>query len=35
MGVGPHMPVLEGTAYPLATSTGPDPNDGMKQASAR
>jgi DNA-binding beta-propeller fold protein YncE len=33
MGVGPHMPVLPGKAYPIATPTGPDPNAGMKQAS--
>ena len=35
LGVGPHMPVSEGSAYPLATPTGPDPNAGMKQASAQ
>ena len=35
LGVGPHMPILEGAAYPLATPTGPDPNAGMKQASAQ
>jgi hypothetical protein len=29
------MPVLEGSAYPIATSTGEDPNAGMKQASAQ
>ncbi len=34
MGVGPHMPVLGGKAYPVATPTGKDPNEGMKQASA-
>jgi DNA-binding beta-propeller fold protein YncE len=33
MGMGPHMPVLPGKAYPVATSTGKDPNEGMKQAS--
>jgi hypothetical protein len=33
LGVGPHMPVLEGPAYPIAVPTGPDPNEGMKQAS--
>jgi DNA-binding beta-propeller fold protein YncE len=33
MGVGPHMPVVPGKAYPIATSTGTDPNQGMKQAS--
>jgi DNA-binding beta-propeller fold protein YncE len=33
MGVGPHVPVLPGKAYPIATPTGPDPNQGMKQAS--
>ena len=33
MGVGPHMPVLPGKAYPIAASTGPDPNQGLKQAS--
>ena len=33
MGVGPHMPVLPGKAYPIATPTGKDPNEGMKQAS--
>jgi len=37
MGVGPHMPVLAGSAYPIATSTGPDPNAGVKvkEASAQ
>ena len=35
MGVGPHMPVLAGSAYPIATSTGTDPNAGMKEASAK
>ncbi len=34
MGVGPHMPVMGGKASPVATSTGKDPNEGMKQASA-
>ncbi|MGC1378879.1 MAG: hypothetical protein WA821_21790, partial [Anaerolineales bacterium] len=34
MGVGPHMPVLPGKA-PAVAPTGQDPNDGMKQASAR
>ena len=33
MGVGPHMPVLSGSAPLIATPTGPDPNAGMKQAS--
>jgi hypothetical protein len=32
MGVGPHMPVLPGQAPFIATSTGKDPNAGMKQA---
>ena len=35
LGVGPHMPVLAGPAYPIATSTGTDPNQGMKEASAK
>ena len=35
LGVGPHMPVLSGSAYPIATPTGTDPNEGMKQASAQ
>jgi len=35
LGVGPHMPVLAGSAYPIATSTGTDPNAGMKEASAK
>jgi len=37
MGVGPHMPVLAGSAYPIATSTGTDPNAGVKvkEASAQ
>jgi DNA-binding beta-propeller fold protein YncE len=35
MGVGPHMPVLPGKAPTLATSTGKDPNEGLKQASAQ
>jgi DNA-binding beta-propeller fold protein YncE len=35
LGVGPHMPVLPGSAYPIATATGTDPNEGMKQASAQ
>ena len=35
LGVGPHMPVMTEPAYPIATSTGPDPNQGMKQASAQ
>ncbi len=34
MGVGPHMPVLPGKAYPVATPTGKDPNEGMKQSTA-
>jgi DNA-binding beta-propeller fold protein YncE len=34
MGVGPHMPVMGGKASPVATPTGKDPNEGMKQASA-
>jgi DNA-binding beta-propeller fold protein YncE len=34
MGVGPHMPVLPGSA-PVVAPTGKDPNAGMKQASAR
>ncbi|HUE62806.1 MAG TPA: hypothetical protein VMO78_00400 [Rhizomicrobium sp.] len=33
MGVGPHMSALPGKAYPIASSTGPDPNQGLKQAS--
>ena len=33
MGVGPHMPVMPGSAYPMATPTGRDPNEGMKQAA--
>jgi DNA-binding beta-propeller fold protein YncE len=33
MGVGPHMPVLGGRAPLIATPTGTDPNEGMKQAS--
>jgi DNA-binding beta-propeller fold protein YncE len=33
MGVGPHMPVLPGKAYPIAMPTGTDPNQGLKQAS--
>jgi len=33
MGVGPHIPVLPGKAYPIATSIGKDPNAGMKQAA--
>ena len=35
MGVGPHVPVLPGKAPTLATSTGKDPNEGLKQASAQ
>ena len=35
LGVGPHMPVLQGAAYPVATPTGTDPNEGMKPASAQ
>lgn len=35
MGVGPHMPVLPGKQYPIATPTGKDPNEGIKQASAQ
>jgi hypothetical protein len=35
LGVGPHMPVIQEPAYPIATSTGEDPNHGMKQASAQ
>ena len=35
MGVGPHMPVLAGKQYPIATPTGKDPNEGLKQASAQ
>jgi DNA-binding beta-propeller fold protein YncE len=35
MGVGPHMTPLPGKAPILATSTGQDPNEGMKQASAQ
>jgi DNA-binding beta-propeller fold protein YncE len=37
LGVGPHMPVITEPAYPVATSTGPDPNAGMKvkEASAQ
>jgi len=35
MGVGPHMPVLPGKAPMLATPTGPDPNAGMPQSTAR
>jgi DNA-binding beta-propeller fold protein YncE len=35
LGVGPHMPVMNEPAYPLATTTGTDPNAGMKQASAQ
>jgi len=27
--------VLAGPAYPIATSTGTDPNQGMKEASAK
>jgi hypothetical protein len=33
MGVGPHMPVLPGKAPAIATSTGKDPNEGIKQAA--
>lgn len=33
MGVGPHMPVLPGKAPILATPTGKDPNEGIKQAA--
>ena len=29
------LPVLAGPAYPIATSTGTDPNQGMKEASAK
>jgi len=37
LGVGPHMPVMGEPAYPIATSTGLDPNAGMKvkEASAQ
>jgi DNA-binding beta-propeller fold protein YncE len=34
MGVGPHMPVLPGSA-PAVAPTGKDPNEGLKQASAQ
>jgi DNA-binding beta-propeller fold protein YncE len=33
MGVGPHMPVLPGKAPLIATPTGKDPNEGIKQAA--
>jgi hypothetical protein len=33
LGVGPHMPVMQGPAYPVVLPTGTDPNQGMKQAS--
>jgi DNA-binding beta-propeller fold protein YncE len=33
MGVGPHMPVLPGKAPVIASPTGIDPNEGLKQAS--
>jgi len=35
LGVGPHMPVMQAPAYPIATSTGTDPNEGMPQSTAR
>jgi len=35
LGVGPHMPVMQGAAYPVVPPTGTDPNAGMPQSTAR
>lgn len=35
LGVGPHMPVMQGAAYPVVPPTGTDPNAGMPQSTAQ